>query len=94
MLVETIALPRSEWELWHERLRYTTDPPESLLATIVWDAGDGQVEGVNVWETAGAVADFFVERVAPIVTEHGEPSNKPQRHGEPLAFWLRQPPTG
>jgi hypothetical protein len=37
MFVETIALPRPEWERWHERLRYSTDPPKALIATIVWD---------------------------------------------------------
>src|SRR5690348_3613318 len=30
MFVETIDLPREEWERWHECLRYSTDPPESL----------------------------------------------------------------
>ena len=89
MFVETIALPRSEWERWHERLRYSSDPPPALIATIVWDAGDGQVTGVNLWDTAEAVADFYMERVRPIVEADGEPSNKPQRHGEPLAFYLR-----
>jgi hypothetical protein len=43
MFVETIVLPRSEWERWEERLRYATDPPKALIATIVWDTGDGQV---------------------------------------------------
>ena len=36
-----------------------------------------------------AIADFYLERVGPIVEVEGEPSNKPQRHGEPLAFYLR-----
>jgi hypothetical protein len=90
MFVETIALPRSEWERWHERLRYATDPPEALVAMIVWDSGDGQVTGVNLWETPKAIADFYLERVAPIVEAEGEPANKPQRHGEPLAFYLRR----
>jgi hypothetical protein len=90
MFVETIVLPRSEWERWEERLRYATDPPKALIATIVWDTGDGQVIGVNVWDTAGAIADFYMDRVRPIVETEGEPSNKPQRHGEPLAFYLRQ----
>jgi hypothetical protein len=90
MFVETIALPRTEWERWHERLRYATDPPEALIATIVWDSGDGQVAGVNLWDTPKAVADFYLERVAPIVESEGEPSNKPKRHGEPLAFYLRR----
>ena len=90
MFVETIALPRAEWEQWHERLRYTTDPPAALIATIVWDVGDDQVAGVNLWETPKAIADFYMERVAPIVEVEGEPSNKPKRHGEPLAFYLRR----
>ena len=90
MFVETIALPRPEWERWHERLRYTTDPPEALIATIVWDSGNGQVAGVNLWDTAKAVADFYLERVGPIVAVEGEPANKPKRHGEPLAVYLRQ----
>jgi hypothetical protein len=54
MYVETIVLPRSEWERGQERLRYTTDPPETLVVSIAWDSGDGQVTGINVWETAGA----------------------------------------
>ena len=90
MFVETIALPRSEWERWEERLRYSTDPPKALVATIVWDSGDGQVAGVNVWDTPAAIAEFYMERVKPIVEAEGEPTNKPQRHGEPLAFYLRQ----
>jgi hypothetical protein len=44
---------------------------------------------VNVWDTAGAIADFYLERVGPIVDVEGEPANKPARHGEPLAVYLR-----
>ena len=90
MFVETIALSRSEWEHWHERLRYATDPPEALIATIVWDEGDGQVAGVNVWDSPKAIAEFYLERVGPIVEVEGEPTNKPKRRGEPLALYLRQ----
>jgi hypothetical protein len=89
MFVETIVLPRPEWERWHERLGYSTEPPAALLATIVWDSGDGLVTGVNLWDTPEAVADFYVERVRPIVEAEGEPTNKPQRHGEPLVVYLR-----
>jgi hypothetical protein len=89
MFVETIVLPRPEWERWEERLRYSTDPPKALIATIVWDSGDGQVTGVNVWDTPGAIADFYMDRVRPIVEAEGEPTNRPERHGEPLAFYLR-----
>jgi hypothetical protein len=89
MFVETIVLPRPEWERWEERLRYSADPPKALIATIVWDSGHGQVTGVNVWDTPEAIADFYMERVRPIVEAEGEPTNKPERHGEPLAFYLR-----
>jgi hypothetical protein len=90
MFVETIDLPRQEWERWHEELRYSADPPAALVATIVWDSGEGRATGVNLWETPEAIADFYLERVRPIVEVQGEPSNKPKRHGEPLAFYLRQ----
>ena len=73
-------------------MRLLTEPPEALVAVIAWDSGDGEVTEVNVWETPGAVADFFMERVRPIVEAEGEPPNKPQRHGEPIAFYLRHQP--
>lgn len=90
MVVETIVLPRQEWERWNERLELAADPPEALIASIAWDSGDGKVTGINVWETPGAIADLFVERVRPFVEAEGEPSSKPQRRGEPLAFYLRR----
>ena len=89
MFVETIVLPRPEWERWHESLRLSADPPEALIVTISWESGEGEVTGVNVWETPQAIADFFLERVQPFVEAEGEPSSKPQRRGEPLAFYVR-----
>ena len=89
MFVETIVLPRAEWERWYERLGYITSPPSALVSMIAWDSGDGHVTSVNVWDSPGAIADFFMERVRPMVEAEGEPTNKPQRHGEPLAFYAR-----
>ncbi|HEY5873661.1 MAG TPA: hypothetical protein VIT64_00110 [Ilumatobacteraceae bacterium] len=65
------------------------DPPEALVASIAWESADGEVTGVNVWETPRAIAEFFMERVGPLVEAEGEPTSKPRRHGEPLAFYLR-----
>jgi hypothetical protein len=90
MIVETIVVPRGEWERWQERLRVVTEPPEALIATVSWDSGNGEVTTVNVWETPEAIADFFMERVRPIVEAEGEPANKPQRHGEPLSVFVRR----
>ena len=66
-----------------------TDPPGALAASIAWDAGDGMVTMLNVWDPPGAVSDFYMERVLPLVQAEGEPEHKPQRHGEPVAVYLR-----
>jgi hypothetical protein len=39
---------------------------------------------------AMAIADFYMDRVRPIVEAEGEPTNKPERCGEPLAFYRRR----
>jgi hypothetical protein len=90
MFVETVSAPREEWEHWNERLRTLSDPPRALVVAIAWDAGDGLVMAVNLWETPEAVAEFFMERARPVVEAEGEPMNKPQRHGEPIAVYLRR----
>jgi hypothetical protein len=90
MFVETISAPAQEWQVWNDRLRLFTDPPAALVASIVWNAGDGQVSGVNLWASAEAVADFFVERVHPLVAVDGKPATTPARHGEPVAVYLRR----
>jgi hypothetical protein len=89
MFIETITAPRDDWERWNERLSLLTDPPEALVASIAWDAGDGNVTGMNLWDSAEAVGDFFLARVNPTLAELGEPSTKPKRHGQPLAVYIR-----
>jgi hypothetical protein len=89
MFVETITAPRDEWEHWTERLRVQADPPAALVASVAWVGSDGLVTALNVWDSPEAVADFYVERVGAIVQSEGEPLNKPQRHGAPLAVYIR-----
>jgi hypothetical protein len=89
MFVETITAPAEEWESWTERLRMLSDPPPALVASIAWNAGEGRVSSVNVWDSAGAVADFFLERVQPILGADGAPTMTPTRHGEAVAVYLR-----
>jgi hypothetical protein len=90
MFIETITAPREEWERWKDRVGMLNDPPEALVAVIAWESGEGEVTQANVWENPGAVADFFMDRVMPIIEAKGEPTNKPQRHGEPVAIFLRR----
>jgi hypothetical protein len=89
MFVETVSAPRPEWESWTERLRLFTDPPPALVSSIAWSAGDSTIINVNVWENAAAVADFYLDRVEPVIDSYGEPAHKPVRHGEPVAMYLR-----
>ena len=93
MFIETITAPRDEWERWRDRVGMLDHPPAAVVAVIAWDSGGGQVTQVAVWDNPGAIADFFMERIRPIVEAEGEPANKPQRHGEPLAIYLRGSPT-
>ena len=89
MFVETITSSRDEWERWNDRLRMLTDPPSALVASIAWMTDDGSITAINVWDSPEAVADFFIERVYPIVQAEGEPPSKPIRYGEPVAVYLR-----
>jgi hypothetical protein len=90
MFVETVTAPREEWERWTENLRFVTDPPAALVATVAWVGADGLVTALNVWDSAEAVSDFYVERVHAVVqAEAGEPHSKPTRHGEPLVVYIR-----
>jgi hypothetical protein len=90
VFVETITAPRDEWERWTERLRVVSDPPPALVASVAWLGADGLVTALNVWDSPDAVAAFYVERVGAIVQSEGEPPNKPQRHGTPLAVYVRR----
>jgi hypothetical protein len=89
MFVETVTAPRDDWQHWTTRLRLFSEPPSALVAAIAWDSGDGMVSGVNLWEDASAVGDFFVERVQTLVAEEGQPDYKPARHGEAVAAYIR-----
>jgi len=34
--------------------------------------------------------DFYMERVRPFVETDGEPPDKPERHGQPIASYFRR----
>jgi hypothetical protein len=90
MFVETVTAPREVWHYWTDRLRLFSDPPDALLASIAWDAGDGNISAVNVWDSPSAVADFFLERVQSVVAAEGKPDYVPVRRGTPVASYFRQ----
>jgi hypothetical protein len=90
MFVETITAPEDVWRHWTDRLRLFSDPPSALFAAVAWDNGDGTISAINVWDNPSAVADFFLERVEPVVAAEGKPDYKPVRRGEPLASYFRQ----
>lgn len=89
MFIETATTPRQLWQTFSERTRLTSDPPEALVVSVAWDAGDGRVTVMNVWDNPEAIADFYVERARPVIDDIGEPPDKPKRHGQPLAVYIR-----
>jgi hypothetical protein len=89
MFVETMTAPRELWEQWSTRLRLLSDPPAALVASVAWEAGDGMITNLNVWDTPSAVADFFVDRIQPVIEAEGPPDYKPVRHGNAVAAYFR-----
>ena len=90
--IETIVAPHAEWKTFTDRIRLFSEPPAALMAAIAWDGGEGRVVQVNLWDEPSAVADFFIERVMPVVERYGAPSSKPARHGPPVASYFRAVP--
>ncbi len=91
MFVESITQDREEAELWIQRLRIVEDPPAALVASIAFPSENDTITVVNVWDTPGAVADNYIERVAPLIEELGEPkTGKPHRHGPPVHVYSRR----
>ncbi len=89
MFIETVTQPSDDWHRWNDSLALYSEPPAALVASIAWNAGDDMITTVNVWDTPGAISDFYIERVLPLVQAEGEPANKPQRHGEPVSVYVR-----
>jgi hypothetical protein len=89
MFVETITVPRAEWQRWTERLRLFADPPHALVCSVAWNSDTENVTNINVWETPSAVADFYEERVAAVIAAEGSAPHKPVRHGAPVAIYIR-----
>ena len=90
MFVETITSARDEWESFSQGTRLTSDPPSALVLSVAWDVGEGRVSVLNVWESADAISDFYVERTHSLIQQRGEPADKPKRHGEPLEVFVRR----
>jgi len=91
MFVETFTAPDQVWRRWTDRLRLFADPPTALFASIAWNNANGTITAVNVWDNPAAVADFFIDRVEPVITAEGQPAFKPVRHGQPIAAYIRRP---
>ena len=89
MFIETVTAPREVWEQWSTRLRLFSEPPAALVAAVAWDAGDGMITSLNAWDNPSAVADFFVDRVQPLVEAKGPADYNPVRHGNAVATYFR-----
>jgi hypothetical protein len=89
MFSETVTAPREVWEQWSTRLRLLSEPPPALAAAVAWAAGDGMITSVHVWDNPSAIADFFEDRIQPVIEPDGPPDYKPVRHGTAVATYFR-----
>jgi hypothetical protein len=90
MFVQTVTSTRAEYEAALRLLEFDTNPPATLVATVAFSSGDDEVTLVNVWESPGAMAEFFVERIAPHTGgESMEGGGETTPRGAPLLFWAR-----
>src|SRR5262249_52918656 len=89
MFVETVTAPRELWEQWSTRLRLYSEPPSALVAAVAWEAGSGMITSLNVWDDPSAIADFFVDRIQPVIEAEGPPDYKPVRHGIAVPTYFR-----
>jgi hypothetical protein len=89
MFIETVTQPADEFREWSERLQLVERPPAALVASFAWDDGDGRIMSLNVWDEPGAIADFFIERIHPLIEQMGPPTHKPDRHGEAVHSYVR-----
>jgi len=89
MFIETVTAPREVWEQWTTRLRLFSEPPPALVAAVAWAAGDGMITSLHVWDNPSAIADFFEDRIQPVIAAEGPPDYKPVRHGNAVATYFR-----
>lgn len=89
MFIETITQETDDWYEWSRLIRLTEDSPDALVASFAGASNDGTMTGVNVWESPGAISDFYVGRLLPIIQERGEPDARRQRHGAAMAAYVR-----
>jgi hypothetical protein len=89
VFVERVTLPHAEWEEWTERLRLLTEPPSTLVASFAWRSDSDTITSINVWNSASDVADFYLDRVQPVVETDGPPSRKPERLGDAIRPYIR-----
>jgi hypothetical protein len=88
VFIERLSAPRGDFELWDTRLRLVTDPPPTLAVSVAWET-DGEATCINVWDSPEAIADFFFDRVQPLIEAVGPPVNKPQRLGHAVRAYVR-----
>jgi hypothetical protein len=89
MFVETVTAPRAAADAMREKLQVSQNPPDALVLAVEWVSGEGEVTRLHVWDNPGAIADFYLERIQPIIEAEGKPPGSPERHGEPIEVYVR-----
>lgn len=88
MFVDIVTTSVAEYEAIERATKVYSDPPEALLAAIVWEAEDpGRVTALHVWRTPEERGDFAMNEVMPLA-EAGKVTSSPKRL-RPVKVFLR-----
>jgi hypothetical protein len=97
VFVDIVSSKRSEYELIEAETGLYSNPPDDLLAFVVWD-GDApdELTMLHVWRTPDARGEFAFRKIMPLA-QAGKVNSVPKRL-KPIRVFLRDgaefPPTG
>jgi hypothetical protein len=88
MFVDIVTTSVAEYEAIESATKLYSDPPEALLAAIVWEAEEpGQVTALHVWRSPGERGDFAMNEIMPLA-QAGRVTSSPKRL-RPVKVFLR-----
>ncbi len=67
MFIDQVTTTSEGLDIVDAETGFFSDPPEGLSAVIAWDAGDGNVTCLMVWDTPGQRGEFAFQKMMPLM---------------------------
>lgn len=90
MFIETVTAPREEHDEVLRASRLLDEPPPGLAASVSWEAADGMVTQLMVWDSPAARGEFAEKVMMPLFAS-GQLANvtSDPTHHKPVRVWIR-----